>query len=172
MMPTQAAIRKKGGGMKRLVLSLAVVGTALALAAGMALAQASTDTFNVKVPIDEVFPNSCTDEPVRLTGKLHILFHITEDAKGGFHVQFHAQPQGVSGTGLESGTQYRGVGVTRDGAYFPPGELRQFTFVNRFHLVSKGPSENLLLNETIHVTFNAKGEPTAEVARFAIKCAG
>ncbi len=159
--------------MRRLVLSLAVVGTALALATGVALAQATTDTFNEKVPIDEVFDNPCTDEPVRLTGNLHILFHVTEDAKGGFHVQLHFQPQGVSGTGLESGEQYRGVGVTRQGFYFPPEEgLREFTVVDRFIIVSKGPSENLLAATTIHVTFNANGEPTAEVFRVRIRCAG
>ena len=37
--------QQKGGSMKRLVLLLAVMGTTLALAAGMALAQATTETF-------------------------------------------------------------------------------------------------------------------------------
>ena len=50
--------------MKRLVLLLAVMGTTLALAAGMALTQATTDTSHVKVPFDEIIFNSCTDEPV------------------------------------------------------------------------------------------------------------
>jgi hypothetical protein len=169
---TDRAITKKGGGVKRLVLSLVVMGTALALAAGMALAQATTETFNEKVPLDLVADNPCTGEPVHLTGQLHILFHITEDANGGFHVQAHFQPQGVSGTGLVSGEQYRGVGVTRDGAYFPPGELRETTFVDRFYFISKGPSANMLAKATIHVTFNANGEPTAEVIRVDLKCAG
>jgi hypothetical protein len=158
--------------MKRLVLSLVVVGTTLALAAGMALAQAATDTFNETVPLDEIFDNPCTGEPVHLTGELHILFHVTEDANGGFHVQTHFQPQGVSGTGLVSGEQYRGVGVTRDEFYFPPEELRETTFIDRFYFVSKGPSENMLATTTTHVTFNANGEPTAELFRLEIKCAG
>jgi hypothetical protein len=158
--------------MKRLVLSLAVVGMTLALAAGMAIAQATTDTFNETEPFDAIFDNPCTGEPVHFTGELHVLFHVTEDANGGFHVQTHFQPQGVSGTGLVSGEQYRGVGVTRDEFYFPPGELRETTFIDRFYFVSKGPSENMLATTTIHVTFNANGEPTAELFRLELKCAG
>jgi hypothetical protein len=110
-------------------LALAVVGTTLALAAGMALAQATTDTFNEKVPLDQVVDNPCTGEQIRVTGALHILFHVTEDANGGLHVQTHFQPRGVSGTGLESGTRYRGVGVTRTGVYIAPGGLRETTLV-------------------------------------------
>jgi hypothetical protein len=164
--------QQKGGGMKRLVLSLAVVGMTLALAAGMALAQATTDKFNEKVPLDLVVDNPCTGEQVRVTGALHILFHVTEDANGGLHVQEHFQPQGASGTGLESGTRYRGVGVTRSGAYIPPQGLRETTFIDRFYFVSKGPSDNMLAKATIHVTFNANGDPTAELVRLETKCAG
>ena len=143
----------------------------------MALAQATTDTFNEKVPLDQVVDNPCTGEQIRVTGALHILFHVTEDANGGLHVQHHAQPQGggLLGTGEESGTQYRVVGVTRDETYVPPGapgEFRETTFVNRFHIVSSGPSDNSLLDATIHVTFNANGEPTAELVRLETKCAG
>src|SRR5918994_841947 len=150
--------QQKGGGVKRLVLLLAVVGMTLALAAGMALAQATTFTSNEKVPLDLVDTNPCTGEPVHFTGELHILFHVTEDANGGLHVQSQFQPAGVSGTGLVSGEQYRGVGVTRDEAYLPPGELRETTFINRFYFVTTGPSDNMLATTTIHVTFNANGE--------------
>jgi hypothetical protein len=167
-----AVVVGKGGGMKRLVLSLAVVGMTLALAAGMALAQATTDTFNEKVPLNLIVDNPCTGEPLQLTGELHILFLVTNDANGGFHVQTQFQPQGVSGTGLVSGEQYRGVGVTREEFNAQQGELREYTLVDRFYLVSMGPSDNLLATTTIHVTFNANGEPTAELVRLDTKCAG
>jgi hypothetical protein len=164
---------KKGGGVKRLVLSLAVVGMTLALAAGMALAQATTNTTNVKVPLDQIVDNPCTGEQLHLTGELHMLFRFTEDANGGIHLQTHFQAQGVSGTGLVSGEQYRGVGVTRSEEYLPPGEVREFTSVNRFYLISAGPSDNLQETATLHVTFNANGEPTAELIRpLETTCAG
>jgi hypothetical protein len=159
--------------MKRLALSFVVMGTALALAAGGALAQATTQTFEIKVPLDgQEIVNPCTGEPVQLTGQRHILFHITEDANGGFHAVTHLQLQGVSGTGLVSGQRYKVVGVTRDESYFAPGELRETMIIHRFHIVSGGPSDNWLVNETIHVTFNANGEPTAEVLNFHTTCEG
>jgi hypothetical protein len=168
--------QQKGGGMKRLVLLVAVVGTTLALAAGMALAQATTVTSNETVPVNLVVFNPCTEpeEFVLVTGELHLLFHSTVDANGGLHVQQHSQPQGggLLGTGEESGIQYRVVGVTRDETYVPPGDVRETTFVNRFHIVTQGPSDNALVDITTHVTFNANGEPTAVVERAEIKCAG
>jgi len=164
--------QQKGGGMKRLVLLVAVVGTTLALAAGMALAQATTDTFTEKVPVDTTLINDCTEEAVQLTGDVNFLFHVTEDANGGLHVQLHTSAQGITGTGLESGTQYRVVGVTRDEYYFGPGETREETYVNSVRLVSNGSSDNLLVTQIFHVTFNANGEPTVELVREDIQCAG
>jgi len=158
---------------KRLVLSLAVVGTALALAAGVALAQATTGKSTFTLPIDAVLENPCTGEPVHLTGELHFLVHFTEDANGGLHFQGSVQPRGISGTGLESGTRYRLVGVSRSGDYFPSGEeFRQFTIVSRFHVVSEGSSDNWIEKLTIHVTVSANGEFTAEVVKFTSKCVG
>jgi hypothetical protein len=158
---------------KRLVLSLAVMVTALALAAGVALAQANTGKFSVTVPIDEVAENPCTGELVHFTGNLRILGHFTQDANGGVHLHSSVQPRGISGTGLESGTRYRGVGVSRSGVYFPPGEEpRQFTIVSRFHVVSEGSSDNWIEKLTIHVTVSANGELTAEVVRFTSRCVG
>jgi hypothetical protein len=149
-------------------LSLAVVGMTLALAAGMALAQVS----NEKVPLDQIADNPCTGEPVHLTGEFHIIFHTHEDANGGFHAQTHFQPQGVSGTGLVSGEQYRGVGVSGDKFYIPPGDFREVTAVSRFYMIGAGPSENLLVTAQIHTTFSANGETTAVLQRLDTKCAG
>jgi hypothetical protein len=163
--------QQKGGGMKRLVLLLAVMGTTLALAAGMALAQANTVTFTEKLPFNQILVNPCTGELVQFTGDILFLFHITEDANGGLHVQEHGSAAGITGTG-ESGTQYRLVGVTRDEFYFAPGEPREETFVNRFHVVSKGSSDNFLVDQTMHLTINANGEPTAEVIREDLQCVG
>jgi hypothetical protein len=138
----------------------------------MALAQATTDTSNETVPIDQIVDNPCTGEPLHLTGEFHILGTFSVDANGGVHVQSHFHSQGASGTGLVSGEQYRGVGVTREEIYFPPGEFREFTSVIRFYMISAGPSDNLLETATIHRTFNANGEPTAELVRLDTECAG
>ncbi len=60
--------------MKRLVLSVAVVGMTLALAAGMALAQATTEKFNERIPFSGVLFNPCTGEEVLFEGTQHLLF--------------------------------------------------------------------------------------------------
>ncbi len=87
--------------MKRLVLSVAVVGMTLALAAGMALAQATTDTVNDRSPLAGEVINPCTGELVRFEGTQHLVFHSTEDADGGFHFRGHTnlQATGVSDSG-------------------------------------------------------------------------
>jgi hypothetical protein len=159
---------------KRIVLALAVAGTVLALTAGTALAQATiVEKSNVKVPLDRVVENSCTGELIQLTGDLHMLIQVTEDADGGLHVRTHSQPQGVSGTGLSSGTTYRGVGVNQRVVYVPPESLlKVHTLVSRFYFVSEGPSENLLVSDTVHVTFNADHEPTVDFVHADIRCAG
>ena len=162
--------------MKRLVLLVAVVATTLALAAGMALAQATTDTFTETVPVNSLAFNTCTEpaEIVLLTGDIHLLIHQTLDANGGIHVQTQSQPQGggLLGTGQTSGTQYKAVGVSQENVYLPPGEGSETTIVSRFQLVSEGSSVNTLLEVTIHLTFNANGEPTARVLHSEIKCVG
>ncbi len=157
--------------MKRLVLLLAVMGTTLALAAGMALAQATTDTFVVKQPFNKTLFNPCTGEEVQFTGDILFLYRETRDPNGGFHIEQHTSGAGVTGTG-ESGTQYRLVGVARQGVYFAPGETREATSVQSLRLVSNGSSDNYVLVTQIHVTFNANGEPTVVLFREDIECVG
>jgi hypothetical protein len=166
------AISKKGGGVKRLVLSLAVMGTAIALAAGMALAQATTQKFTDTLPIDEVLTNPCTGESVHFTGEFLFVSHVTQDENGGLHVYSSIQPRGLSGTGLESGTRYRFVGTDESVVYIPEGGVREFTSVRHFRVVSENSSDNLLVSATFHFTVDANGEPTAEVDKFALRCVG
>ena len=159
--------------MKRLVLSLAVMGTAIALAAGMALAQATTEKFTDTLPIDEVLTNPCTGESVHFTGKFLIVSHVTQDDNGGLHVYSSIQPRGLSGTGLESGTRYRFVGTDESVVYIPPeGGVREFTSVRHFRVVSENSSDNWLVSATFHFTVDANGEPTAEVDTFTLRCVG
>ena len=162
--------------MRRLVLSLAVVGATLASAAGMALAQATTDTFHQTVPADTRFDppllNTCTDEEIRLTGEVSILTHVTEDANGGLHFVQHYEFKGVSGTGLESGTLYRAVGSVKTGQYIAPGQPRVATVVLSFDLVSTGPSDNERALLTARIMFNANGEPTVQFVHLTGRCEG
>jgi hypothetical protein len=81
------------------------------------LPQFAATTFKDNVKIDFFFTPfvPCADggagELVELSGPLHMLFHVTEDANGGIHVKSHVQPQGISGVGMSTGTKYQGTGV-------------------------------------------------------------
>jgi len=84
-------------------LALAAGLLALALGAKPTQAQAETDTFNERVPIEGVFFNPCTGEFVTYEGTLHQVFHVTEDPSGVAHFKGHSktQVQGVSTSGAK-----------------------------------------------------------------------
>jgi hypothetical protein len=159
--------------MKRLALSVAVVGMTLALAAGMALAQATTDTFNDRIPFTSEFINPCTGELVPVEGTQHLVFHRTEDADGGFHFRGHEnlQAKGVS----DSGAKY----VVREGfnsqdKFDVFGEsATNFTFMATLQFIRQGSEtaeDDFQAKVLSHVTINANGEVTSVVEQSESEC--
>lgn len=132
---------------------------------------AFTFTQNDLVPIDIAIFIPCAaggaGEVVVLSGTLHLLFHVTENANG-FHVKTHAQPQQLSGTGQVTGDTYQGTGVTQDQQNVAAGET--ITFVNNFRIIGQGPGNNFLVHQNVHVTVNANGEITTVVDNTSIDC--
>ena len=144
--------------------------TAAALTAS-AFANATTTTINTVVPFSSVFPNPCTGEDVTLTGNLHVLVHMTENAAGGSEAKVHSQPQGVTGVGT-SGTEYQGTGVTQAQTTDNPGPQFETTFINNFRIISHGTSSNFTVHDTVHLTFNNNGDLTATVSNGSADCQG
>lgn len=107
-------------------------------------------------------------EDVALSGNLHVLFSITFDSSGGFHAESHANPQGVSGTGLTTGDKYQGTGVTRDDFNGKVGF--ETTFVNNFRIIGQGPGNNFLVHDNSHVTVHPDGTVTGFVDNFSVEC--
>lgn len=137
------------------------------------LPPAQNFTSSAKVPIDLLVFVPCAvggaGEEVHLTGNLHELLHFTLNANGGYQVESHFQPQGVSGVGLTSGVKYQGTGVTRD--HFKISGLPwEQTFVNNFRIIGQGKGNNFLVHENFHVTVNANGEMTAFADNFRVEC--
>jgi hypothetical protein len=95
--------------------------------------------------------------------------HFTANANGGFSVESHFQPQGISGVGLSSGVKYQGTGVTSS-RFNIKGLPFTDTFINNFRIIGQGPGNNFLLHENFHVTVNANGEMTAFVDNFRVAC--
>ena len=137
------------------------------------LPPAQSFTSSTKVPIDLFVFVPCAlggaGEEIHLTGNLHELMHFTANANGGFQVESHFQPQGLSGTGSTSGDKYQGTGVTRD--HFKVSGLPfEETYVNNFRMIGQGPGNNFLTHENFHVTVNANGEMTAFADNFRVEC--
>jgi hypothetical protein len=142
------------------------------LSAAAAGAQATTTTTSEQVPVT-VFAfvpcaNEGAGERVVLTGTLHVLTHVTIDDQGGLHVQQHFQPQGVSGTGLTTGDDYRGAGVTR--TEFNAAAAFELTSINNFRIIGEGPDNNFLVHSNFHLTVTPSGDVTTVVDNFSVEC--
>jgi hypothetical protein len=127
---------------------------------------------NMTVPLNQTVFNPCTSDLIAFTGNIHIVVAMTPDASGGFHFHADVNVSGVTGVGVPSGITYHGVGG--DWVEFnakPPFPVAA-TFTNVFGLISTGSSPNFVVTETLHMTVNADGTMTANVARFSITCNG
>ena len=132
------------------------------------VASAATATSNISVPFDAIL-NGCT-EPIQFTGALHILFHSTFTSSGNYHFKFHFQPQGVNGTGLQTGTKYEATGVTQDESDYNGPLPYTESYINNFRLIGQGPNNNLLVHENFHITINSNGDVTAVHDNSSVEC--
>jgi hypothetical protein len=108
-------------------------------------------------------------EVVDLSGSFHVLLHVTLHDDGRFVFKEHFQPQGISGTGEETGDKYQATGVTQD--ITVQGRVGvTTTAVNNFRIIGQGPGNNLLGHVTFHVTVNANGTATADVSNVRVGC--
>src|SRR5207248_8151729 len=90
------------------VTLLAVVAAALVLPAAV---QAATTNFTIPIEFDIA---ACNGDTIELSGQLLGVFTATANSAGGFLLATQVEPQGVRGVDLQTGTKFRGTGVTRD----------------------------------------------------------
>jgi hypothetical protein len=154
-----------------------VMVSALALAAGLltltllakpAQAQAQTFTDTDQSPFSQ-FVIGCTEE-VFVEGTLNTVTHTTTDANGGSHVagQFNFQGQGE---GVSSGDNYVFHSQFNVSENFT--DALTTTFTRTFQIKRQGsatPGDDATFKSVFHVTVNAQGEVTAEVASFEEVC--
>ena len=113
--------------------------------------------------------NGGLGEDVFISGDIHIVVHVTLDGSGGAHVVEVHNPQGVAGTGLTTGAQYRGVGGSPlDESNVRVGE--EHTSVRNMMLIGPGPGNNLILHANFHVTVLADGTVTAFHDNLSVTC--
>ena len=142
---------------------------ALALAVLPATASAAV-VQNVQVPLSVTVFSPCTGDIIPVSGFIHLVASSTNDGSGGFHVTVMDNVSQVSGVGSVTGATYHGVG----GDWFSLNARPPFPFeatqTDVFGLISAGAAPNLVVTDTFHVTVNADGTITANVARFNVAC--
>jgi hypothetical protein len=138
----------------------------LLIGSGSALAQASSTTQQLTIPIEDLFPGGilpdeygCFGEPVQLTGSIHVIIHMTEDGNDGFHFAYRDNPQGISGLGLISGARYQGTGGEKF-SFNAKSLPYEETYVSNFRIIGTGKAGTLLFHENAHITINGTGHIT------------
>lgn len=158
----------------------AVLGRAVILATLLAgsLPSAAAQAQATQTTTSETLPEtddriSCSGELVDIDGDLHLVFHRTDDAAGGFHGVLHENYQGVEGD-TATGVDYRLVGATQDEIFNGrEGGASEGTEPERtVRLIGQGSTDDTHLHVVLHRTANANGEPTADVMNVDVRCIG
>jgi hypothetical protein len=126
--------------------------------------------------------NNGAGEYVTFNGSVHTLYRsTTTDNHTSAHVTIN--PQGLSATGLTTGTVYRAVGVVD--AYTinfntsqPQNAQTSATFLNRtffglqtgFSYIGQGTGTKFVIHQLVHLTVNANGDVTADFSNFTPNC--
>ncbi len=151
----------------RRLLQAALLALALALIPAAASAAVVT---NVRVPLNITVVSPCNGDVIAVTGNIHLLASSTSDGSGGFHMTFMDNVSQVTGVGSVSGATYHGVGGDWFSGNVRPPFPVEFTATDVFGLISAGSAPNFMVTDTFHITVNADGTLTANVARLSITC--
>jgi hypothetical protein len=159
--------------MRFLTLTGWLVGLVALLWVGSAYADAIPEISIVRVPVDISIDNLCTGETVDLNGELHLNNALVLAGNGGIHEHSMLLVANLVGVGETSGIVYQGIinssqVLNIDGRGLP-FEATQTVTIN---LVSQGSADNLIAHIILHLTINAAGEATAEVAHAVLGCRG
>ncbi len=138
---------------------------------------AATPTItNVTSHVDVTLWIPCVAEDVTFSGEVHQVFEIVYN-ENGYHLTFHSNPQGVSGTGLTTGDKYQAAGMptagfgtlgTQNNTYVKP--LAVFTGLNNYRYIGQGPGNNFQLHDNFHGTIDANGVVTITHDNFTYEC--
>ena len=149
---------------ERIVLAIATAFAAFALPAA---SQASTTTFTAPYENDVM---GCDGDMINLTGDVHGVITATLNSGGGAMFATHVQPQGIAGVDLQTGTTYRGTGLTMNRSIFAPSGTTTLTFIDLFHIQATAGAESLDVSVTVHITALADGTVTAFVDNSSASC--
>ena len=151
--------------MKNIVLTIVLTGLLL-MPVGSAMAANVVDE---SIPISLSAYNPCSGEAVDLSGRVHYLVNVTEDATGGYHLDVHLNTQGVSGTGQTTGAKYE-VNYTDTFQLNVTNAGLEATAPLHLNVIGQGQAPNFLLHAQFHIRVDATGGLTTYVDGFRLEC--
>ena len=123
----------------------------------------------IPIPANTLIFDKCTGELVHVAGTIHLVTQLTEDAASGAHLEMHFNVEDVSGIGLTTGTQYRGVHNETHNSNASESGASEVTTRIDIKLISEGSSDNLVIRDAlIHATINADGVVTAAIDNLTV----
>ena len=158
--------------MRRTMFMLVFMGTTLALAAGVALAQDSRGAETSRGPVDFTLESfDCHGEPILVTGKLNSVFHVMEDEDGSFHGNTHFNFANVKGVGQVTGVEYRIPTVinSTQNVTSAAGQLISTEVVLSL-TVGQGQAPDQQAIAVIHSVIHEDGTVTGEVEQIRFEC--
>jgi hypothetical protein len=156
--------------MRRLALVLGTACAMVATAPALAVAQATPIHSTLRSEYESGGTSPCTLEPIFTSFRVVEEFTLVQDPRGGIHGGGIAQVTG-KGYGLDSGTSYVLSSAT-PGHYTVDidGFPSTTTQISEFHFIGQGSATDFIGKLTYHVTFNANGDPTADVFYTSFEC--
>jgi hypothetical protein len=148
--------------MRQLVVLATCVAAVLATA-GVAQGQTTV----VRAPVDDIV-EAC-GEVVHVTGTVLLLGNVSAEDPGLFLLS-RAVTQDLTGTGLTSGTTYRGTITSGRVLTAGPGPAETSTHVTTIVLAGQGQAPNLVAHTTFHLNVTPSGEYGAFVAVQHVEC--
>ncbi len=155
-------MRRRRRSIEVLALSLAII--VAVPQAGMA----GATTF--RIPQAAALADPCHGGTVFVEWTAQVVFRSSTDSSGGTHHEMEYVSTELSGVNL-SGSLYSGL--IRNATVFNFSDPAfETTLQESMKLISRGRTENLLIDSLVHLTINANGILTATVERMTVTCQG
>ena len=153
--------------MKKLVIVVLLV---IVMTMGLTIPAHAEVTQNEKIPVTWTAYIPCTDETITLEGTMHVLYAITEDNNGTYHIKTMSSPANLKGVD-SAGNKYIGVGKTSSQIKDIPGLPYESTYVNNYYMIGTGKdAPSYKVHWVNHIKIDENGEVTLEIYHERITC--
>ena len=127
-----------------------------------------------RVPIDRVYDNPCTGEPIAFSGYLRTVITATDDNRGGVHLEVQVNETSLTGVGPLTGNVYRASSELHQSYNTAGAAPLETTVVDNFRIIGQAeapePNDDFYMYMRFHLTTNANGTQTADVAETKTEC--